>query len=127
MKDIFEGIIVCSKCNEKMEKSYVIREGFKLRYAYCSNCDEKLWHSGDIAEYQHFRDLKRREFKVKLRLVGNSYAVSIPREIINFVQSMRKLQDEVKLMFDEIGKLSLIFDEDETKKLKMTKTKVKIN
>lgn len=112
MKDIFEGIILCSECGRKMEKGFVVRDGFRLRYAHCNNCNERLWHPGDIAEYKHFKNLKQKEFRVKLRLVGNSYAVSIPREIIRFMQAIEsKVRDEVRLMLDEMGKLSVIFSD----------------
>jgi len=120
MKDIFDGIILCQECRRQMKKGQVFKDGFRIRFAYCNNCNERLWHPGDISEYEHFKDLKRKEFKVKLRLVGNSYAVSIPREIINFIQDIERdfskhAKEEVRLMMNELGRLSIIFEDIESK------------
>ena len=44
-------------------------------------------------------------------MVGNSYTVSIPREIINFINEQDRIMDElVSLSFERMGKLSLIFN-----------------
>ena len=52
-----------------------------------------------------------------MRLVGNSYAVSIPKEIVSFMGEQEKtLNDMVKLCFEEMGKLSLDFGEVRRKK-----------
>jgi hypothetical protein len=120
MKDIFDGIILCSKCKQEMKKGVAIRDGFRIRYAYCKKCNERLWHPGDLASYKNFSNLKRREFRVKLRVVGNSYAVTLPKEIINFIKEIEKefnikANEEIKLMLDELGKLKLIFEEIEEK------------
>ena len=46
-----------------------------------------------------------------MRIVGNSYAVSIPKEIVSFMQEKEKVfNDMVKLCFEESGKLSLTFN-----------------
>ena len=124
MKDIFEGVILCSKCGNRMEKGMLIRDGFKLRYVYCPKCKIKLWHPADMQEYKHFKDLKKREFKVKLRIVGNSYAVTLPREIINFIKDIEKefnirAHEEVKLIMNEMGKLNLVFENLENKLKKL--------
>ena len=43
-------------------------------------------------------------------MVGNSYAVSIPKEIINFINEQNKLMDDmVHLSMERMGKLSLVF------------------
>ena len=68
--------------------------------------------------------LKNKEYKVKMRLVGNSYAVSIPKEIVLFMRQQERLMDEmVRLCFEDFGRLSLnfrdeSFDEKEVEKLK---------
>jgi hypothetical protein len=47
-----------------------------------------------------------------MRLVGNSYAVSIPKEIVSFMKEQEKIMDDmVRLCFEDIGKLSLNFEE----------------
>jgi len=45
-----------------------------------------------------------------MRIVGNSYAVSIPKEIVLFMHEQEKLMnDMVRLCFEESGRLSLTF------------------
>ena len=57
-----------------------------------------------------FYEFKKKEFDVKLRIVGNSYAVSIPMEIVNFMKEQEKMMDDmVRLSFEEFGKISLNF------------------
>jgi hypothetical protein len=54
--------------------------------------------------------LRKKEFNVKMRFVGNSYAVSIPREIVDFMKEQEKIMDEmVRLSFEEFGRISLVF------------------
>jgi hypothetical protein len=53
-----------------------------------------------------------------LRVVGNSHAVSIPKEIVDFINDMhrgmsRQMDDMVKLCFEDFGKLSLSFIDQE--------------
>jgi len=48
-----------------------------------------------------------------MRLVGNSYAVSIPKEIVSFMNAQEKIMnDMVKLCFEEMGRVSLNFNDD---------------
>jgi len=120
MKDIFEGIILCSKCKKEMKKGWIMKEGFRIRYVYCDKCNEKLWHPGDLENYKNFNNLKRKEFRVKLRIVGNSYAITLPKEIIEFLKEIEKEfkikeEEQVKLMLDELGKLNIIFEHIERK------------
>jgi len=52
-----------------------------------------------------------------MRLVGNSYAVSIPKEIVSFMSEQEKIMDNmVKLCFEEMGRLSLNFGETQKRK-----------
>ena len=77
-----------------------------------SKCHEKIIHPSDEAEFNRFNSLKNKEFRVKMRLVGNSYAVSIPKEIVLFMREQEKIMDDmVKLCFEDFGKLSLNFGE----------------
>ena len=63
-----------------------------------------------MQEYENFQKLKNKEFKVKLRLVGNSYTVSIPREIIEFEEEMRReIDDVIRISLDGPERLSLFF------------------
>ena len=97
-----------------MQKAKVVKNGFLFRAVVCSdgNCQEKIIHPVDEQEYNKFINLKNKEFKVKMRLVGNSYAVSIPKEIVSFMNEQKKVMDEmVKLCFEDMGRLSLNFGE----------------
>jgi hypothetical protein len=110
MVDIFDNTILCKDCNLKMEPVRVNRNGFIFRAVKCPNCSNKIIHPEDLKEFENFRELKNKHFRVKLRFVGNSYAVSIPREIIDFMNVQEKeMNDMVDLCMDEIGRLRLDF------------------
>ncbi|VVB82021.1 Uncharacterised protein [uncultured archaeon] len=116
MTDIFDNTILCKKCNTKMQKAQIVKNGFLFRALVCPKCNEKLIHPVDEQEYSKFSDLRNKEFHVKMRLVGNSYAVSIPKEIVSFMREQEKIMnDMVRLCFEDIGKLSLNFGEEATK------------
>ena len=111
MKDLFDNKIFCSKCNLEMQKIQILKNGFLLRAIKCPLCLEKIIHPADDQDYQCFSNLKNKEYKVKMRLVGNSYAVSIPKEIVSFMKQQEKIiNDMVNLCFEEANKLSLKFD-----------------
>ena len=113
--DIFDNPILCKKCNTKMKKGNLVKNGFLLRAMVCPNtkCNEKIIHPVDTQEYNKFINLKNKEFRVKMRLVGNSYTVSIPKEIVSFIREQEKIMDDmVKLCFEQAGRLSLNFGEE---------------
>ena len=115
--DVFDQKILCNGCNKVMKKAEISRDGFVLRIMICKNCNERVIHPIDEQDYHRFKTLKNKEFRVKMRLVGNSYAVSIPREIVSFMEEQEKtLNDMVKLCFEEMGRLSLDFGEIRRKK-----------
>ena len=110
MTDLFSNTILCGKCNTKMERIQVARNGFILRAMGCSKCGAKIIHPKDEQEYNDFMNIKRKEFNVKMRYVGNSYTVSIPKEIVNFMKDQEKIMDDmVRLCFEEFGRISLEF------------------
>jgi DNA-directed RNA polymerase subunit RPC12/RpoP len=112
--DIFDNAIMCSKCGKKMKKVFINRNGFNLRAVRCEECKETLFHPVDKQEYEEFMRLKEKEFNVKMRMVGNSYAVSIPREIVDFMKEQERIMNNmVKLSFQEAGRLSLCFNTPE--------------
>jgi len=114
MNDIFDNPILCNKCGKRMQKAKLVKNGFILRLMVCptQGCTEKIVHPVDEQEYHKFINLKNKEFKVKMRLVGNSYAVSIPKEIVSFMNEQKNIMDEmVKLCFEDFGRLSLNFEE----------------
>ena len=109
--DIFDNTILCSKCDERMKPVLITKNGFNLRTVKCENCGKSIIHPEDKKEYEEFIRLKQKEYNVKMRMVGNSYAVSIPREIVDFMQEQESLMNNmVKLCFEEAGKISLDFD-----------------
>ena len=110
MVDIFDHTILCSKCDKKMKQGFVNKRGFQIRALGCETCGEKILHPEDLAAASEFDNLRKNDFRVKLRLVGNSYAVSIPREIVDFMHTADKQMDEmVDLCFEEMGRISLNF------------------
>ena len=112
MADIFDNPILCNKCNTKMKKSKLLKNGFLLRVVMCDKCNERIIHPVDEQEYHRFINLKNKDFRVKMRIVGNSYTVSIPKEIVSFIQEQEKVMDDmVRLCFEEADRLSLNFGE----------------
>lgn len=95
-----------------MQKVDLAKNGFVFRAVVCPNCNEKIIHPIDEENFKRFKDLKNKEFRVKMRLVGNSYAVSIPKEIVSFMSQQEKIMDEmVRLCFEDVGRVSLNFGE----------------
>jgi hypothetical protein len=111
-----------------MKKIAVERNGFKLRALECPECGQRTYHPADIEELNKFNQLKNQNFKVKLRQVGNSYAVSIPHEIVDFLRAAaeegneknernefqnlhEKMERMVTLAMEQVNKLSLSFSE----------------
>lgn len=110
MSDIFDNTILCKNCDKKMQKVSVVKNGFRLRAVRCEGCGNQTVHPEDLKDYSDFQNLKKKNFRVKLRYVGNSYAVSIPREIIDFMSEQEKeMNDMVDLCMKDFGRLSLNF------------------
>jgi hypothetical protein len=100
-----------------MQRAKIAKNGFIFRAVVCPKCNDKILHPSDEHEYNKFINLKNKVFHVKMRMVGNSYAVSIPKEIVSFIQEQEKIMDEmVRLCFEDFGKLSLSFEEARRKK-----------
>lgn len=111
MMDIFDNQILCRHCNKPMETVLVSKNGFNLRAKKCAKCGAVVVHPQDKAEYENFMRLKQKEFNVKMRMVGNSYAVSIPREIVDFMREQESMiNDMVRLSFEDAGRLRLMFN-----------------
>lgn len=110
MTDIFDNTVLCRRCNIKMDKVKVLRDGFVMRTLKCHECSQKIYHPSDVEEHDRFSHLRDKAFKVKLRIIGNSYAVSIPKEIVNFIHEQERIMDDiVRLSFEESGRIALIF------------------
>ena len=125
MEDIFDNTILCKNCNVKMKKILIIKNGFKLRALECPKCKEKIIHPSDLEEYKKFNELKNKQFDVKLRMIGNSYAISIPKKIINFINEQENaINNMVRLCFEDAKKLSLVFgDAKEGKNTRIIKSR----
>ncbi len=112
MADIFDNTILCKKCNRKMNKTVINKNGLELRAIVCNQCKETIVHPADLNSAEDFKNLKDKTYNVKLRVVGNSHAISIPKEIVEFIQHHEKIMDNmVRLCFEDMHKLSLIFSE----------------
>lgn len=121
MTDIFDAKILCKNCNREMKQGIAKKDGAELRAMICSKCGDKIIHPADLNCLNHFNDLKGKKFDVKLRIVGNSHAISIPKEIVDFIEEqrrtmfdrhsrMRREMDEmVRLAFDDFNRISLNF------------------
>ncbi len=113
MTDIFENPILCKKCRKEMKKVKLEKDGFFLKAVECPKCKDKVLHPTDELEYNKFKKLRDKTFRVKMRIVGNSYAVSIPREIVNFIKEQEKIMnDMVSLCFNDSKRVSLLFGEN---------------
>jgi len=124
MKDIFDNQILCNGCNKAMKQELVTRNGFNLRAMKCGKCGDVLVHPLDKQEYAEFMKLKEKDYSVKMRMVGNSYAISIPREIVDFMKEQEKMiNDMVRLNFEEVGRLSLMFNTPETEHRRVISSK----
>lgn len=118
MVDLFNNKILCNKCEKVMRPVLISKNGFNLRAVKCEKCNETLIHPSDKNEYEGFMKLKQKEYEVKMRMVGNSYAVSIPREIVDFMKEQENMiNNMVKLSFQEAGRLSLSFNTPENESI----------
>lgn len=114
MKDIFDAKISCKDCNQEMKPISLDKKGFILRAVHCQKCGDKIIHPSDLDTLKHYNNLRRKTYNVKLRIVGNSHAISIPKEIVDFIneshnQMSRQMNDMVRLCLEDFGKLSLNF------------------
>ncbi len=97
-----------------MKPVLISKNGFNLRAVRCGKCGEAVIHPSDKQEYEEFIRLKKKDFEVKMRMVGNSYAISIPREIVDFMKEQEKMiNNMVRLSFQDAGRLSLMFNTPE--------------
>ena len=116
MTDIFDTQIVCKQCQCEMQHTVVSKEGFELRAVQCPQCKDKVIHPADVHAIAEFDALRGKTFMVKLRMVGNSHAISIPKEIVDFMNEQhrhakRQMADMVRLCFEDARRLSVRFDQ----------------
>ena len=110
MTDIFDTTIMCKKCGEEMEQTLVTKSGYQLRAVQCSKCKDTIIHPADTNNFQNYNNIKDKKFHVKLRMVGNSHAISIPKEIIEFMNAQERMMDDmVRLCFEDMRNLRIEF------------------
>jgi len=110
MTDIFDTKISCKNCNKEMKQGIINKNGTEVRAVKCPKCNETIIHPADLNALQHYNNLKGKTYNVKLRVVGNSHTISIPKEIVNFIREQEKIMDNmVRLAFEDMHKLSLKF------------------
>lgn len=110
MKDIFDSKVLCEKCNTLTNKKIMIKDGFKVRILECPKCGNILYHPVDVEKYNEFDKIKKKQFNVKLRMVGNSYTISIPKEIIDFfdVEEKDPFQEMHKRIKEDMDRMNKI-------------------
>ena len=118
MTDIFDAKILCKQCNAVMKPVIVEKDGLELRAVQCLECRDQIIHPADLNGHEQFKDLRGKTFMVKLRMVGNSHAISIPKEIVTFIneqhRQMRKhMDDMVRLCFEDFDTLRVRFSDDD--------------
>jgi len=118
MTDIFDAKIMCKKCDKEMKSIIFHKNGLDLRAMECEKCRDKIIHPADLNGLEQFKDLRGRTFTVKLRMVGNSHAISIPKEIVEFINDQhkfmkRKMDDMVRLCFEDFDTLKVMFGDEE--------------
>jgi len=106
MQDIFDHHIICKNCKKETTKTKTLKDGFELRAWECQKCHSLIYHPSDLRDYEEYKKLRRQDFNVKLRMVGNSFCVSIPKEIIDFQNEMlnelnQKIDNEMSEEIDD--------------------------
>ncbi|PIN82002.1 hypothetical protein COV11_00200 [Candidatus Woesearchaeota archaeon CG10_big_fil_rev_8_21_14_0_10_30_7] len=90
MRDIWEEHLHCSTCNKKAEQIILSKDNFKLRSWKCKQCRKTWNHPLDQVKLSEWQNIKDQEFIVKIREVGNSAVISLPKEILNFKNALNK-------------------------------------
>ena len=110
--DLFNHPILCNSCTALTNLGSINREGFQIRTLECPQCEKIIYHPLDIKEYEKFKKLKNKDFGVKLRFVGNSYCVSIPRQIIRYFEHESQNKKTVKMSIEGPDKIVMYFSEE---------------
>ncbi|MBI4448137.1 hypothetical protein HY643_04095 [Candidatus Woesearchaeota archaeon] len=109
MAEIFETTIICDNCKKPTERKIIQKDGFNIRSWHCPTCHKYWHHPLDLQEYKSFQQLKERTYQLKIRQVGNSWTVSIPKEIIAFEEIETRINKMIKMSLEEPGKLTIFF------------------
>jgi hypothetical protein len=99
-----------------MSKVLIDRNGFRIRALECKKCGKYIYHPADAEEYKKFQELKQTPFESKLRIVGHSHVISIPKEILDFMQEQERMHDEmVRIFFEGSRRIVLSFGKPKEK------------
>ena len=110
MTDIFNETISCKECKTEMKHGIITKQGLELRAVQCLQCKKQVIHPADLNAIENFKPLKNKTYNVKLRMVGNSHAISIPKEIVDFIRQQERVMDSmVRLCFKDMRTLDLMF------------------
>jgi hypothetical protein len=99
--------VLCKKCKAPMERGIAVKDGLKLRLFQCPSCKARYFHPSDLENYEQYRKLKEKEYQMKLRMVGNSFCISIPKELVRF--NHVKEDSIVSLSMDDPEHMRLVF------------------
>ena len=118
MADIFNETISCKECKTEMKHLILNKQGLELRAMQCPTCKKQIIHPADLNAVENFKPLKGKTYNVKLRMVGNSHAISIPKEIVDFIRQQERIMDDmVKLCFKDMRTLDLMSGNSHTNEL----------
>ena len=116
--DIFNETISCKDCHTVMKHILVNKQGSELRAVQCPRCKKQIIHPADLNSIENFKNLKDKTYNVKLRVIGNSHAISIPKEIVDFIKQQERMMDDmVKLCFKDMRTLDLMFGNNPTEEI----------
>ncbi len=99
--------VLCKKCKAPMERGINLKDGFRLRVFQCPSCKARFFHPSDVQQYEEYHKLKAKEYSMKLRMIGNSFCISIPKEIVRF-NHIRE-DSIVALSMDDPEHIRLVF------------------
>ena len=113
MADIFNETILCKDCKVEMKHLILNKQGLELRAVQCPQCKKQLIHPADLNSVENFKPLKDKTYSVQLSMVGNSHAISIPKEIVDFIRQQERVMDDmVKLCIKDMRTLDLMFGQN---------------
>jgi len=90
-----------------MERGISLKDGFRLRVFQCPSCKARFFHPIDLETYEQYHKLKSKQYQLKLRMVGNSYCISIPKEIVRFAHV--KEDSFVSLSMEDPERIGIFF------------------